>query len=244
MPSITTLGLAAVGLWIFSSHTPQTTSATTRHRSLRQQYTAYSWLLQALKQTFISMGAIAFLSPTFSLPLLSPSLPCHTCVLLKWPLLAISALQHSESDCVSVIEKHNNRFLCKVGLVLSTTQCKIGRRKPLWQKLAWFIWSFQYYISLWWTDRQTSTQQQNTMLAQHTDRDFTEARDGEWQWNLLGHMQVCTSLQTDNHASTPLLSFLLARCPSCRPTNSVKALKAIALKKTAQQKNLVKISFQ
>jgi len=39
-------------------------------------------------------------------------------------------------------------------------------------------------------------------------------------------MQVCTSLQTDNHASTPPLCFLQAGCPSCRPTNSVKALKA------------------
>jgi len=41
-------------------------------------------------------------------------------------------------------------------------------------------------------------------------------------------MQVSTSLQTDNHASTPPLSFLQAGCPSCRPTNSVKALKAAA----------------
>jgi len=40
-------------------------------------------------------------------------------------------------------------------------------------------------------------------------------------------MQVCTSHQTDNHASTPLLSFLQAGCPSCHPTNSVKALKAV-----------------
>jgi len=32
-------------------------------------------------------------------------------------------------------------------------------------------------------------------------------------------------LQTDKHASTPPLSFLQAGCPSCRPTNSVKALK-------------------
>jgi len=40
-------------------------------------------------------------------------------------------------------------------------------------------------------------------------------------------MQVCTSLQTDNHASTPPLCFLQAGCPSCRPTNSVKALKAL-----------------
>jgi len=56
--------------------------------------------------------------------------------------------------------------------------------------------------------------------------DFTEARDSEWQWHQPSHMQVCTSLQTDNHASTPPLSFLQAGCPSCRPTNSVKALKA------------------
>jgi len=41
-----------------------------------------------------------------------------------------------------------------------------------------------------------------------TNVDFTEARDSEWQWHQLGHMQVCTSLQTDNHASTPPLSFL------------------------------------
>ena len=59
-----------------------------------------------------------------------------------------------------------------------------------------------------------------------TNQDFTEARDSEWQWHQLGHMQVCTSLQTDNHASTPLLTFLQAGCPSCYPTNSVKALKA------------------
>jgi len=26
-----------------------------------------------------------------------------------------------------------------------------------------------------------------------------------WQWHQLGHMQVCSSLQTDNHASTPPL---------------------------------------
>ena len=39
-----------------------------------------------------------------------------------------------------------------------------------------------------------------------TSQDFTEARDSEWQWHQ--HMQVCTSLQTDNHSSTPPLSFL------------------------------------
>jgi len=59
-----------------------------------------------------------------------------------------------------------------------------------------------------------------------TDLDFTAAKDSKWQWHQLGHMQVCNSLQTDNHASTPPLSFLQAGCPSCHPTNSVKALKA------------------
>ena len=60
-----------------------------------------------------------------------------------------------------------------------------------------------------------------------TNLDFTEARVSEWQWYQLGHMQVCTSLQTDNHASTPPLRFLQAGCSSRRPTNNIKALKAL-----------------
>ena len=40
-----------------------------------------------------------------------------------------------------------------------------------------------------------------------TNLEFTEARDSEWQWHQLGHMQVCTLLQTDNHTSTPPLVF-------------------------------------
>ena len=44
-----------------------------------------------------------------------------------------------------------------------------------------------------------------------TNLDFNVARDSEWQWHQLGHMQVCTSLQTDNHASTPPLIFFTGR---------------------------------
>jgi len=29
-----------------------------------------------------------------------------------------------------------------------------------------------------------------------TNLDFTEAKDSEWQWHQVGHMQVGTSLQT------------------------------------------------
>jgi len=46
-----------------------------------------------------------------------------------------------------------------------------------------------------------------------TNLDFTEARDSEWQWHQLGHMQVCISLQTHNHASTPPLSLFTGRMP-------------------------------
>jgi len=61
-----------------------------------------------------------------------------------------------------------------------------------------------------------------------TNLDFTEARDSEWQWHQLGHMQlqVCTSLQQITMPA-PHHSTFTGRMPSCRPTNSVKALKAL-----------------
>jgi len=71
-----------------------------------------------------------------------------------------------------------------------------------------------------------------------TNLDFTGARDSRWQWNQLGHVLVCTSLQADNHTSTPPLSFLQAGCPSCRPTNSVKALKALRVNNSAITENV------
>jgi len=46
----------------------------------------------------------------------------------------------------------------------------------------------------------------------------------KWQWHQLGHMQICTLTQTHNHTSIPPLGCLQAGCPSCRPTNIVKAL--------------------
>jgi len=50
-----------------------------------------------------------------------------------------------------------------------------------------------------------------------TNLDFTEARDSEQQWHQLGRMQVCTSLQTDSHASTPPLSFFTGQMPFLPP---------------------------
>ena len=45
-----------------------------------------------------------------------------------------------------------------------------------------------------------------------TNLDFTEARDSEWQWHQLGRMQVCISLQADNHGS-----FFTGRMPFLTP---------------------------
>jgi len=55
-----------------------------------------------------------------------------------------------------------------------------------------------------------------------TNLDLTEARDSEWQWHQLGHMQVCTSLQADNHASTAPLKFFYRSdaLPVTQPTAS------------------------
>jgi len=52
-----------------------------------------------------------------------------------------------------------------------------------------------------------------------TNPDFTKARDSEWQWHQLGHMQVCISLQADNHASTKFF-YRPDALPASQPTAS------------------------
>ena len=59
-----------------------------------------------------------------------------------------------------------------------------------------------------------------------TNLDFTEARNSKWQWHQLGCMQVCTSLQADNHASTPPLFYRPDALPAaqlCQTGESVLA---------------------
>ena len=63
----------------------------------------------------------------------------------------------------------------------------------------------------------SGTTQLSRYQKSKTNLDFTEARDSELQWHQLGRTQVCTSLQTDNRASTPLLSFFTGRMPFLTP---------------------------
>ena len=59
------------------------------------------------------------------------------------------------------------------------------------------------------------------LRTKKTYLDFTEATGSKWQWHQLGHMQVCISLQTDKHASTPPLIFYRPDAlPAAQPTVS------------------------
>ena len=61
-----------------------------------------------------------------------------------------------------------------------------------------------HFTALWTLSRTTQVSRYQKGKA---TLDFTEARDSEWQWHQLGHMQIFTSLQTDNDVSiTPLTS--------------------------------------
>jgi len=51
-----------------------------------------------------------------------------------------------------------------------------------------------------------------------TNLDFTEARDSEWQWHQLSHMQVCTLRQTDRQPHQhPTTRFFTGRMPFLPP---------------------------
>jgi len=71
-----------------------------------------------------------------------------------------------------------------------------------------------------------------------TNLDFTEARDSEWQWHQLGYMQICTSLQTDNHVSTPPLSFFTGRMPFLPPNQQHQSTAKLTLLSAKYRQNL------
>ena len=128
---------------------------------------------------------------------------------------------------------------CRDDTPISCDECAVG----WWQAADGTGCQGKLAGSLYCTDKQmrwhthTHTHQFNgpfsgtTWLSRcqkgKTNLDFMEARDSEWPWHQLGYMQVCTLLQTDNHTSTSPLSYLQARCPSCSPADSVRALKAV-----------------
>jgi len=62
--------------------------------------------------------------------------------------------------------------------------------------------------------------------------DFTEARDSEWQWHQLGHMQSAPRSR-HNHAHNPLPQFFTGRMPFLPPNQqrqSTEGMAAIPIK--------------
>jgi len=57
---------------------------------------------------------------------------------------------------------------------------------------------------------------------------FTEARDSEWQWQQLHPVQVCTSLQTDNHVA-PHNSVFTGRMPFLPPNQQRQSTEALPI---------------
>ena len=140
---------------------------------------------------------------------------------------------------------------CSASAVLIMTQCLClsvsvtNRVLSSWlDRLSWFLaWRFcsTCHTSHTHTHPFNGPFSGTTQVSQYqkgkTNLDFTEARDSEWQWHQLEHMQVCISLQTANHASTPPLSFFTGRMPFL-PPNCVKALKAYFVCHTSYHKEI------
>jgi len=63
-----------------------------------------------------------------------------------------------------------------------------------------------------------------------------------WQWHQLDHMEIiCTSLQTDNYASTSSLNCLQAKCSSLRLNSSLQALKASVVYRNLDREEFIKV---
>ena len=101
--------------------------------------------------------------------------------------------------------------------------------RPVVRKVRLWTWpklSLVTLLSFWWHTHPFNDPLSVTRVCRYQkgkiSLDFTEASDSEWQWHHLGRMQVCISLQTDNHASTPPHSFFYSpdALPATQPTAS------------------------
>jgi len=73
-----------------------------------------------------------------------------------------------------------------------------------------------------WEDTFNGPLSKATWVSQYqkgkTNLDFTEARDSEWQWHQLGHVQVCTSLpDRQQPCQHPATQFFTGRIPFLPP---------------------------
>ena len=100
------------------------------------------------------------------------------------------------------------------------------KQKQTWQHKQW-VQKDTHTDTLPFNGPFSGTTQVSRYQKDKTNLDFTEARDSEWQWHQLDHMQVCTSLQTDNHTSTPPLKFFTGWMPFLPPNQQRQSTEGI-----------------
>ena len=101
---------------------------------------------------------------------------------------------------------------------LSVSVCPSVCFMPVVQKL---FYSYYIHAHPFNPSRSSGTTRVSRYQKCKTNLHFTEARDSEWHWHQLGRMQVCTSLQRDNHTGTSPLSFYRPGVlPATQPTAS------------------------
>jgi len=59
--------------------------------------------------------------------------------------------------------------------------------------------------------------------------DFTGARDSEWQWHQLGHMQVCAPLSRQTTMPVPHIQVFAGRLPFLPPNQQRQSTEGIKL---------------
>jgi len=83
-----------------------------------------------------------------------------------------------------------------------------------------YYYNYNHFTAVWYLSG-TTLGEPVPKRSNQNQSGFPGARDSEWQWYQLGHMQICTSSQTDNLASTPLLIFYRSDAlPATQPTAS------------------------
>ena len=119
-----------------------------------------------------------------------------------------------QSDLVSVVGPRSE--LERAQLLVERIELHVDRTRTLVDGQPLTCLLLQPFKGLFSSTTQVSRYQKGK-----TNLDFTGARDCEWQWHQLGHMQVCTSLKTDNDASAPPLCFYRPDAlPAAQPTAS------------------------
>ena len=137
-------------------------------------------------------------------PRMGPQLKASAAALQLWAwwagdidrLLQLQQMNAGRATLSAYLVAELRLVISKSRIYLATTAHK------LWQSLRSFMLAALHRMH---THLFNSPLSRTTLVNRYqkgkTNLDFTEARDSEWQWHQVGHMQVCTSLQTDNHAS-------------------------------------------